>query len=90
VPKFIVSNRDSKFISKFWQSLYNTLDTKLSLSAAFHLQTDSQLEGIIEILKDMLHASVLSWKDSWKDHLPWTRFDYNNYHASINMALYES
>jgi hypothetical protein len=36
VPKSIVSGRDSKFVSKFWQSLHNALGTKLSLSVAFH------------------------------------------------------
>jgi hypothetical protein len=36
VPKSIVSDRNSKFVSKFWQSLHNALGTKLSLSVAFH------------------------------------------------------
>jgi hypothetical protein len=36
VPKSIVYDRDSKFVSKFWQSLHNALVTKISLSIAFH------------------------------------------------------
>jgi hypothetical protein len=40
VPKSIVSNRDSKFVSKFWQSLHNAKGTKLDMSVAFHLQID--------------------------------------------------
>ena len=36
VPKSIVSDRDSKFVSKFWESLHSALGTKLSLSVAFH------------------------------------------------------
>jgi hypothetical protein len=40
VSKSIVSDRDSKFVSKFLQSLYNTMGTKLDMSVAFHPQTD--------------------------------------------------
>lgn len=40
VPKSIVLDRDSKFMSMFWQSLHDALGTKLSLSVAFHPQTD--------------------------------------------------
>jgi hypothetical protein len=36
VPKSIVSDQDSKFVFKFWESLHSALGTKLSLSVAFH------------------------------------------------------
>ena len=91
VPKSIVSDWDSMFVSKFWQSLHNALGTKLSLSVAFHSQTDGQLEQTIQTLEDMLHTCVLSWKGSWEDHLALAEFAYNNsYHASIEMAPYEA
>jgi hypothetical protein len=39
----------------------------------------------------MLCTCVLSWKDSWEDHLDLTEFAYNNsYHATIEMASYEA
>jgi hypothetical protein len=60
VPKSIVSDRDSKFVSKFWQSLHNDMGTKLDMSVAFHPQTDGQSERTIQTLEDMLHACVLS------------------------------
>jgi hypothetical protein len=51
VPKSIVSDQDSKFVSKFWQSLHNALGTKLSLSVAFHPHTDGQSERTIHTLE---------------------------------------
>jgi hypothetical protein len=70
VPKSIVSDRDSKFVSKFWQSLHNAMGTKLDMSVAFHPQIDGQSERTIQTLEDMLRACVLSWKGNWEDHLP--------------------
>jgi hypothetical protein len=91
VPKSIVSNRDSKFVSKFWESLHSALGTKLSLSVAFHPQTYGQSERTIQTLEDMLHACVLSWKGSREDHLALAEFAYNNsYQASIKMAPFEA
>jgi hypothetical protein len=64
VPKSIVHDRDSKFASKFWESLHSALGTKLSLSVAFHPQTYGQSKRTIQTLEDMLCACVLSWKGS--------------------------
>jgi len=91
IPKSIVSDRDTKFVSKFWQSLQSALGTQLSLSVAFHPQMDGQSERTIQTLEDMLRACVLSWKGSWEDHLPLVEFAYNNsYQASIKMAPFEA
>ena len=54
VPFSIVSDRDPRFISRFWPSLQYTLGTKLRFSTAFHPQIDGQLERTIQILEDML------------------------------------
>jgi hypothetical protein len=56
VPKSIVSDQDSKFVSKFWQSLYKAMGTKIDMSVAFHPQMDGQSERTIQTLKDMLRA----------------------------------
>ncbi|GJS29206.1 putative reverse transcriptase domain-containing protein [Tanacetum coccineum] len=50
VPVLIISDRDSKFTSHFWQSLNKALGTQLDMSTAYHPQMDGQ----IETLEDML------------------------------------
>ncbi|GJZ49126.1 putative reverse transcriptase domain-containing protein [Tanacetum coccineum] len=36
VPIFIISDRDSHFMSRFWQSLQNALGTQFNMSTAYH------------------------------------------------------
>ncbi|GJV14820.1 putative reverse transcriptase domain-containing protein [Tanacetum coccineum] len=37
IPMSIISDRDSHFISRVWQSLHKALGTQLNLSTAYHL-----------------------------------------------------
>ncbi|GKA85606.1 putative reverse transcriptase domain-containing protein [Tanacetum coccineum] len=56
VPISIISDRDSHFTSRFWQSLQNALGTQLDMSTAYHPETDGQSERTIQTLEDMLRA----------------------------------
>ncbi|KAI3724632.1 hypothetical protein L2E82_36415 [Cichorium intybus] len=90
-PASIVSDRDSRFTSHFWQSLQKQLGTKVLMSTAYHPQTDGQSERTIQTLEDMLRTCVIDFGGSWEDHLPLVEFAYNNsYHSSIQMAPYEA
>lgn len=91
VPVTIVSDRDSRFLSRFWKSLQEAFGTTLSYSTAFHPQTDGQSERTIQTLEDMLRACALDLAGTWEEHLPLIEFAYNNsYHSSIGMAPYEA
>ncbi|GJR97611.1 putative reverse transcriptase domain-containing protein [Tanacetum coccineum] len=61
VPVLIISDRDSYFTSRFWQSLQKALGTRLDLSTANHLETDGQSERIIQTLEDMLRACAIDF-----------------------------
>ncbi|GKD62222.1 putative reverse transcriptase domain-containing protein [Tanacetum coccineum] len=56
VPISIISDRDSHFTSRFWQSLQKALGTQLDMSIAYHPETDGQSERTIQTLEDMLRA----------------------------------
>nr|GEX12304.1 putative reverse transcriptase domain-containing protein [Tanacetum cinerariifolium] len=57
VPISIITNHDSHFTSRFWQSLQNALGTQLDMSTTYHPETDGQSERIIQTLEDRLRAS---------------------------------
>ncbi|GJS13121.1 putative reverse transcriptase domain-containing protein [Tanacetum coccineum] len=52
----IITNRDIRFTSQFWQSLQRALGTRLNISTAYHPQTDGQSKRTIQTLEDMFRA----------------------------------
>jgi hypothetical protein len=86
-PGVIISDRDPKFTSKFWQNLFDLLGTKLLFSTAYHPQTDGLAEQMIQTLKDMLRRYCsfgTKFKDgkgythNWVSLLPAWEFAYNS------------
>ncbi|GJZ23680.1 putative reverse transcriptase domain-containing protein [Tanacetum coccineum] len=91
VPVPIISDRDGKFASYFWRSLYKALGTRLDMSIAYHPHTDGKSERTIQTLEDTLRACALDFKKGWDKHLPLIEFSYNNsYHTSIKAAPFEA
>ena len=91
VPISIISDRDSRFTSQFWQSLQKSLGTKLDMSEAYHPQTDGQSERTRQTLEDMFRACVIEFGKSWGTHLPLIEFSYNNsYHTSVKVSPFEA
>ncbi|GKC85123.1 putative reverse transcriptase domain-containing protein [Tanacetum coccineum] len=91
VPISIISDRDSHFTSRFWQSLQNALGTQLHMSTTYHPKTDGQSERTIQTLEDMIRAYVIDFGKGWDKHLPLVEFSYNNsYHANIKAAPFEA
>jgi len=91
VPSSIVSDRDPQFTSRFWQTLQGALESKLTMSSAYHPQINGQSERIIQSLEDLLRTCILDHLDTWDEVLPLIKFTYNNsFHTSIGMAPYEA
>jgi hypothetical protein len=91
VPRKIVSDRRTRFTSRFWNRLHESMYTKLNFNSSYHPQTDGQTERTNQVLEDMLRACALKHGRSWDKSSPYAEFSYNNsYQASLKMALFEA
>ena len=78
LPEVIISDRDPRFTSKFWKSLFNLLGTNLRFSTAFHPQTDGQSERMIQTLENFLRPYVQRRPHEWSQLLAVAEFAANN------------
>ena len=56
IPVRIISDQDAKFTSKFWTAMFQSLDTLLNLSLAYHPKIDGQIERVNQVIEDMLRS----------------------------------
>ncbi|GKC90304.1 putative reverse transcriptase domain-containing protein [Tanacetum coccineum] len=62
IPALIICDHDERFTSNFWRSFQKSLGTDISMSIAYHPETDGQSERTIQTLEDMLRACVIDWQ----------------------------
>ena len=58
IPAVIISDRDSRFTSRFWRELWRILGTDLRMGSGFHLESSGQVERFNELLKQTLRCAV--------------------------------
>jgi hypothetical protein len=80
MPKEIVSDRDSKFVSDFWRGVCAMLGVQQSMSTAFHPQSDGQTERVNRTLEEMLRHFVNPHQDDWDTKLAVCEFAINRAH----------
>ena len=74
----IVSDRDTRFTSKFWQELCRLLGTKMAMSTSFHPQTNAANERSHKVIEEMLRCITQLPPTDWDDKLPLVEFAIND------------
>src|ERR1700676_5050035 len=78
LPDTIVSDRDSKFTSKFWSEVHCILGTKLLMSTVFHPQMDGASKRANRSVGKILQTVIRPDQSDWVDQLPMTEFAINS------------
>ena len=83
LPSHIISDRDSRFTSKFWKTLMEHLNIKLNMSSAFHPQTDGSTERANKTVLQILRNFVSVRQHDWAEKIPLVT-------SAINMSKNET
>jgi hypothetical protein len=78
LPESILSDRDPRFVAHFWRAFWSQLGTTLTMSTAYHPQTDGQTERSNRTLEEMLRSRINFQQDDWDDHLAAAELATNN------------
>lgn len=70
LPDTIVSDRDPRFVSQFWDELSLILGIQLRKSTSEHAQTDGQTGIVNQALQQKLRIFVNHYQDNWSELLP--------------------
>ncbi|KAG3009959.1 hypothetical protein PC121_g10351 [Phytophthora cactorum] len=90
IPKSIVSDRDRKFVSAFWQNVFKSVGTKLNMTVAHRAQGDGQTERMNQTLKEYLRCFVGPMQDDWDVPLANAKFAVNStVNSSTKLAPFE-
>ena len=91
LPHSIVSDRDPKFLSKFWTSLFQLLHTRLCFSSAYHPQTDGATERTNRSLEHVMRCHAVARDPPlWEERLPLVEFALNSaVHASTGISPFK-
>ena len=78
MPQTIISDRGSQFISHFWQTLFKHLGTRVSLTTAYHPQSNGLTERVNGTLLETLRIFAAQEPLKWDQYLALVEFSYNN------------
>jgi hypothetical protein len=78
MPVNIISDRDPRFTAHFWRAFWHSMGTTLSMSTAYHPQTDGQTENSNKTLEIMMRSVIDFDQKDWDEHLAAAELAVNN------------
>jgi hypothetical protein len=91
MPTIIISDRDKVFTSNLWNELFTLAKVNLSMSSAYHPQSDGQSKRVNQCLETYPRCFVSSCSKQWFSWLHLAEFWYNtSLHSSIGMSPFEA
>lgn len=78
LPLKMISDRDPKFMGKFWKALYKCLGTRLTPTSPYRPQTDGQTERMNRTFTEAVRAFVNAKMTDWDEFVPSLEFAYND------------
>ena len=96
ISKVIISNRDRKFLSDMWTTIFKQFEIRLLYSTAYHFQTDDQFERTNQMIEIAFRFYLITMKNSteWSEILSRLQRHFNNshfvtIHKTFNETFYE-
>jgi hypothetical protein len=91
IPRSIISYRDTIFISTFWNTLWEKMDTKLKRFIGFNPYIDGHKEVVNKTLVQLLRGYNQKHPNTWDENLIYIQHSYNRaVHASIGKSPFET
>jgi hypothetical protein len=78
MPSSVVSDRDSRFLSKFWTAFCSLSGVKRDLSTSRHQQTDGGSDIVVGLLKTAFKGISTHQQTEWTEKLMEVQFSYSN------------
>jgi hypothetical protein len=90
LPKKVISDRDTRFTSKYAKGLCQAMKIRQNISTAYHPRTDGQSERTNQWLEQYLRFWCDERQDDWHKWLPMAEFAHNSWpSATTKQAPYE-
>jgi hypothetical protein len=87
LPEEIIFDRDPRFAANVFREMGRLLGIKLSMSTAYHPQTDGETERVNQELETYLRLYCARHQDQWRSSLPMAEFTHNNrLHTARNQS----
>lgn len=90
MPSVIILDRDRIFTTQFWRSLFSLAGVSLSMSSAYHPQSDGQTERVNQCMETFLRCFVNACASKWVDWIYLAEFWYNSsWHSALGFSPFQ-